>query len=109
MRDERIVGKPLCIGDKPFLIILEPLLELLGVQRLLPTFFKDGTDIVGLHPLHSFIVSIAQSVQLPLLTQESRHALLVTQRSQGLEIKVLRMQGESRDNVIWIRVAPRTG
>ena len=97
------------IGFKPLAVILKPLFELPRVQGLLTPFFKDLTDIVELHTLHRFIVGIVQRIQFSLLPQEGRHPFLVTQRPKSFEVEILRMQGESGNDVIGIGVAPRTG
>ena len=80
--------------------------ELPRVQGLLTPFFKDLTDIIELHTLHRLIIGIVQRIQFSLLPQEDRHPFLVTQRPKGFEVEILRMQGESGNDVIGIGVAP---
>ena len=105
-RELRVVCTPKGIRFEPILISLKPRLELFRIERLLPTFGKNCSDVLTLDTLHPLIVGIAQCIQFLLLPSEGRHPRLVLQRPECLEIQILRMKGKGRDDVIGIRVAP---
>ena len=97
------------VWNQPILVLLKELLECGRLHHLCAFLSVDGSQIVHLSVVHTFIVYLWQGVQCFLQSLIFFAQFLVLQLWQLSQVGILWMQGIDADRVVRIRILPGMG